>query len=573
MKAERLLEEIKSKIDIIEFISDYVNLKKSGQNYKGLCPFHTEKTPSFMVSQPKQIFHCFGCGVGGDAVSFLMKHDNFSFGEAIRYMAKKAGIPITDFSFDKESSAKRETILRINEDAMNFFMKNLQDSKTAAAYLKNRGLDNESISRFCIGYATGQRDGLLTYMRKMGHSEAFLKEAGLILADDRSGVSQKMYRDSFRGRIIFPIFNLRNDVIAFGGRVLDDALPKYINSPETEVFKKSDILFAINLAKDEIKKKGYAVIVEGYLDVIVCHQHDFRNAVAPLGTALTARQLHKLKSWTQKVVLVFDGDNAGISAARRSLAIVCENDFKAKVLLLPEGEDPDSFLRKNGSGPFKKMLADAVSLIYFILHTAKGDKTDAVKEALGMISAVKDLVIADELLRELADRSRVNESVLRNELDRIRKRPGVLAADGLGQAMKTMKREECLLLSAVIAFPEKAGYVLSKLSFEDLKDKTIKSIFCKISTLSDKFTAASLLDQADDEDKTLITELSLNPGFDAEHVDRNIEDCLQVLIQKDFEERQKEERQRLADSNEPHDVALHNALLKEKRRLVKRISS
>jgi DNA primase len=573
MKADRLLEEIKSKIDIVDFISDYVNLKKSGQNYKGLCPFHTEKTPSFMVSRPKQIFHCFGCGVGGDAVSFLMKHDNYSFGEAIRYMAKKAGVTITDFRFDKESSEKRETILRINEDAMKFFMKNMQDSKTAVAYLKNRGLNDDSISRFCIGYATGQRDDLLRHLIKMGHSEALLKEAGLLLADDRYGPSHKGYRDSFRGRIIFPIFNLRNDIIAFGGRVLDDALPKYINSPETEVFKKSETLFALNLAKDEIRKKGYAVIVEGYLDVIVCHQHDFRNAVAPLGTALTARQLQKLKSLTQKVVLVFDGDNAGLSAARRSLAILCENDFKAKVLLLPQGEDPDSFLRKNGSGPFKKMLADAVSLIYFILNTAKGDRTDAVKEALGMISAVKDLVIADELLRELADRSRVNESVLRNELERIKRRPGTLAGGGPVPAMKTLNREECLLLSAVIAFPEKAVYVLSKLSVEDLKDKTIKSIFCKIRDLSNKFTAASLLDQAEDGDKTLITELSLNPGFDAEHVDRNIEDCLQVLIQKDFEERQREERQKLADSNEPQDVALHNALLKEKRRLVKRISS
>ncbi|MCJ7484300.1 MAG: DNA primase, partial [Thermodesulfovibrionales bacterium] len=343
MKAGGLLEEIKSHIDIVEFISDYVALKKSGQNYKGLCPFHSEKTPSFMVSQTKQIFHCFGCAAGGDVVSFLMKHDNLPFGEALQYLAKKSGLKITDSAFDKNFSAKRQKILQVNEEAMKFYMGALRQSNTAMAYLEQRGISEDALTTFSIGYAPDQRNTLSLHLKKMGHSDSILMNAGLAVADGKG------CRDWFRGRILFPICNMRNDIVAFGGRVMDNALPKYINSPETEIFKKSETLYAINLSKDEIRKKGYALIVEGYLDAIMCHQHGFKNTVAPLGTALTSRHVHKLKSLTNRVVLVFDSDDAGVSAARRSLSILCETDIRAKVLLLPPGEDPDSFLRKTGS--------------------------------------------------------------------------------------------------------------------------------------------------------------------------------------------------------------------------------
>lgn len=559
MKAERLLEEIKSKIDIVDFISDYVQLKKAGQNYKGLCPFHSEKTPSFMVSQAKQIFHCFGCGIGGDVVSFLMKQENLSFGEAIRYIAKKAGIKITDFKFDKNLSERREKILRIQSEAMKFFIGNLKSSEPALAYLKNRGIDEISINIFHIGYATAERDALFKYLKKSGYIDSLIKDAGLAVADERSASGG---RDVFRGRIIFPIFNLQNDVIAFGGRVMDDSMPKYLNSPETEVFKKGETLFAINLSKDEIRKKGYAIIVEGYLDAIACHQYGFKNTVAPLGTALTLRHLQRLKLLTGKVVLVFDSDEAGISAAKRSLAILCECDFRAKVLLLPEGEDPDSFLRKKDSQLFEKMLSNTMTMIEFLLNTSKGDKIDTVREAIGMIASVKDLIIAGEMLRELAEKSRSNESDLRGELKKIKRRSGLHTADALRPDRTTLNREEYLLLSAVIAFPEKADNVLSRLNIEDLKDETIRSIFKKIKTSADKLDMNSLLNKSDDAEKALITELSLKPGFDLEHVDRNIDDCLRTLVQKRFEE-----RRRLAE--ESGSIALLDSLLKEKRRLIK----
>jgi DNA primase len=559
MKADKLPEEIKSRIDIVEFIADYVHLKKSGQNYKGLCPFHTEKTASFMVSPSKQIFHCFGCGTGGDVVSFIMKHDNLSFGEALRYLAKKAGIEIKDFAYDKNVSEKREKIFHINEEAMKFFTNNLKSSPTALSYLKKRGLDDESIRKFCIGYATEQRDDLYKYMQEIISHDFLLVNTGLVIADGKN------YRDVFRKRIIFPICNLKSDVVAFGGRVMDDSLPKYINSPETDVFKKSEMLFAINLSKDEIRKKDYAVIVEGYLDAIICHQYGFRNTVAPLGTALTARHIQKLKLLTKKAILVFDSDEAGIAAARRSLTILCANDFKAKVVFLPEGEDPDSFLRKKGDLPFKKMLSNAMSAIEFLLNTSRGDKIDTVKEALGMIASTNDLILADEMLGELADRSKIHETVLRSELEKIKKKPDVRTAEALKKPFTVSNREESLLLSAIIAFPEKTNSVLSRLTTRDFHDKTIASIFDKIRIMTGAVSIESLLDKADEQEKALITELSFNPGFDLEHVDRNIDDCLQTLRNKNFEERKK-----MAEKS--GDIVLLDSLLKEKRKHMKRLS-
>lgn len=556
MKFERLLEEIKTRIDIVDFISEYVQLRKSGQNFKALCPFHSEKTPSFMVSPSKQIFHCFGCGAGGDVVSFLVKYENISFNEALRNVAKKAGIDLHEFKFDREHTEKRERLFQINMEAMKFFIKNLEGSEVARTYLGKRGIDEESLKTFSIGYATGEKDGLVKYLKKMGYIDSIIKEAGLAVSDERGT------RDIFRERIVFPIFNNQNDVVAFGGRVLDDSLPKYLNSPETEVFKKGETLFGINLAKEEIRKKEYSLIVEGYLDTIICHQYGFRNTVAPLGTALTSKQLQRLKPLTGRIVLVFDNDDAGVAAAKRSMTILFENNFRAKVLLLPEGEDPDSFLRKKGSQPLKKMLSNAMSVIEFLIVTSKRDRIDTVREAVEMISNMKDLIIADELLLELSDRTRINETALREELKKIKKKVRTRGFGIAKQDKKIENKEEYLLLSTMISFPEKAGYILSRLDVEDLKDESVKSLFKKIKDLGDKLNAGSILDKADDEEKSIITELSLKPGFDLEHVDRNIDDCLQTITRKRFDEKRKQ-------AEESGDITLLNILLKEKRKLLK----
>lgn len=556
MKFEKLLEEIKTRIDIVDFISEYVQLRKSGQNFKALCPFHSEKTPSFMVNPSKQIFHCFGCGVGGDVVSFLMKLENIPFNEALHNIAKKAGIDLREFKFDKEHTEKRDKILQINREAMNYFIKNLKGSEKAKTYLRKRGIEEDSLKGFSIGYATAERDGLIKHVKKMGYSDSVIKEAGLAVSYEKGS------RDIFRERIIFPIFNNQGDTVAFGGRVLNDSLPKYLNSPETGVFKKGETLFGLNLAKEEIRRKGYSLIVEGYLDTIVCHQYGFKNTVAPLGTALTSKQLQRLKPLTGRIVLVFDNDDAGVAASKRSLTILFENNFRAKVLLLPEGEDPDSFLRKEGSQPFKKMLSNAMSVIEFLVVTSKSDKIDTVREALEMISNINDLIIADELLVELSDRTRINETALRGELKKIKKKTRTSISGIVKQDKKIENKEEYLLLSAMISFPEKADYVLSRLDVDELKVESVRSLFKKIKGLGDKLNTGSILDKADDEEKSMVTELSLKPGFDLEHVDRNIDDCLQTIAQKRFDEKRKQ-------AEESGDITLLNVLLKEKRKLLK----
>ncbi|MGQ9570878.1 MAG: DNA primase [Thermodesulfovibrionales bacterium] len=556
MKFEGLLEEIKNRLDIIDVVSEYVQLKRSGQNFKALCPFHFEKTPSFMVSPSKQIFHCFGCGIGGDIVTFVMKYENISFSEALRRVAKKAGIDLRELKFEKEDAEKREKIYQINKEAMKFFINNLKLSETSMTYLRKRDINEESIKNFFIGYAASERDSLIRHLKKRGYDDSIIKDAGLAASDEKG------IRDIFRERIIFPIFNTHNDVIGFGGRVLNNSFPKYLNTPETDIFKKGESLFGLNLAKEEIRKKGYSIIVEGYIDTIICHQYGFKNTIAPLGTALTPKQLLKLKQLTNNIILVFDSDDAGVSAAKRSLSIIFENNLRAKFLLLPEGEDPDSFLRKKGSQAFMKMVSDSMSLIEFLFLTSKQDKIDTTREALNMITHIKDLIIADELLVELSDRSRINEIALRDELKKLKKKARLPESKANKKDKRTENKEEYLLLSAIISFPEKVEYVLSRLDLEVLHNRTLRSLFEKIKNLGIRFNINSILDEADDEEKPIITELSLKPGFDPENVDKLIDDCLQVIAQKGFEEKMRQ-------AEESGDVTLLNLLLEQKRKLLK----
>lgn len=559
MNSDRLIEEIKSRIDIIDFISDYVQLKKAGQNYKGLCPFHPEKIPSFMVSPSKQIFHCFGCGIGGDIISFLMKHDNLSFNEAKKYIAEKAGIQLTEPRRDKKGSEKREKLLRIQNEALAFFKGHLKSSDFALTYLRGRGIDDISINRFGIGYAPKEQAALFKHLKEKGYTDSLIKDSGLAVPD------KEVCRDTFRGRVMFPICNMRGDIIAFGGRVMNDTLPKYLNSPETEIFKKGETLFAVNLSKDTIRKKGYAIIVEGYLDTIICHQYGFQNTVSPLGTALTVSQLQKLKVLTGQVIVIFDGDESGISAAIRALVILCECDFRARILLLPRGEDPDSFLRGQGKRALQKMLSKTMSIIEFLMKLSGKDKIDTVREALVMIAACKDLIMADEMVRELADRSGINESVLRSELQRMKKKEKQKRHEETIPFRAVKNIEEYLLLSAVMSFPEKIEEVISKLNIEDLREVPIKSLFEKIKVLGDKFDMNLLINEAPEDERSIIRELSLNPGFDLDHIDRNIHDCLLRLDQ-----RRLEERRNLIMAQEPDDAALHDSILKEKRKLIRK---
>ncbi len=554
MKTDRLLEDIKAKSDIVDFISSYVQLKKSGQNWKGNCPFHSEKTPSFMVSPSKQIFHCFGCGAGGDVITFVMKHENISFREAISLLAKKAGVPLPSEGTDKKAFQKYEKLRDVLSEAGRYYASKLKESPPAKAYVESRGIDRESVEIFGIGYAPPGWDNLLRHLRGSGCGDLLIREAGLAVQGNKG-----LY-DMFRHRIIFPITSMSGGVLAFGGRALDDSTPKYINSPETAVFKKSDTLFGLFTAKDEIRREGIVVIVEGYMDVIICHQFGFKNVVAPLGTSLTSGHIQKLRTLGSKPVLVFDGDAAGKAAARRALTLISRNNYAAKVLLLPDGEDPDSYLRRFGAESFRRLLNEARTLVDFLFSISHGEKVEIVREALTMISGVTDLLSAGEMLGELSERAGINESVIREEFKRM-KAAGIRTAAGVQRVFPSARKgEEYLLLSAVISFPEKSDYVFSRLNLDDIEDRIVVSLFRKIASLGVVRDIAQILDVADEEEREMITRFSVEPGFDLEHVDQSIEGCFRRM-----EKRKLDERLQLAQTS--GDPALANSLLIEKRSL------
>jgi len=557
MKSDRVLEEIKERIDIVDFISDYVQLRKSGQNWKGLCPFHSEKTPSFMVSPSKQIFHCFGCGAGGDVISFLVQYEHMPFPEALQVLARKAGIQLQTVKQDKKADEKGAQIRNALREASAHFAGKLKESRNAAGYIRKRGITEETAQLFRLGYAPAGWHNLLQYLKGKGYVDTIIREAGLAV------VGEKGMYDMFRDRIMFPIMGVQGDVIAFGGRAMDSSLPKYINSPETQVFKKSETLYGLFTAKEAIRQLERVFIVEGYMDVIICHQHGIRNVVAPLGTSLTSGHLQKLRRLTREAVVVFDGDAAGIAAARRALPLLCQNDCHARVLLLPDGEDPDSYLRKHGTESFSTLTEKAQSMIDFLFNVAKGRRSDAVREALTMIAELHDAIEAEQMLMELAGRSRITESTLREEFKKIKRvRPGERAVPAVPRPGAARFAEDRLLLSAVIAFPKKADDVLARIDLNTIRDVAAAALFRRIAAAPDRSDLASVLEGASEEERLLFTRLSVDPGFDTALVDRVIEDCFAKIEEKKFDER-------LHEAREAGDIHLINALLMKKKQSIK----
>jgi DNA primase len=558
MKTERLLDELRERLDIVDVISDYLELKHSGQNYKGLCPFHTEKTPSFMVSPEKQIFHCFGCGIGGNIVNFIMKYENLSFHESLKFLAKKAGIPLRASAFDRDQEGLRGKLLDILKETTRLFQENLRKSKTAYAYLRERGITDETIRLFSLGYAMRDWHLLSRALTKKGFPDPLLLQSGVVSS------GEKGIYDTFRDRIMFSIANTTGDVIAFGGRVMDDAQPKYLNSPDTPLFKKGETLYGLDLAKEGIRKKGYAVIVEGYFDVMVCRQYGFHHAVAPLGTALTQGHLQKLKRFTKKTVLVFDGDEAGKSAAKRSVPILLEQGFSAKILLLPHHDDPDSFLRREGDVPFSKLLSKSRSVIDFILNSSQKDKTETVHEALEIIASAADTIMREELISELSRKAGMSEAVIRERIKRSGKRTKEDRKEGRPSPQPSPSfrfDEEVLLLSAILAFPDRLESIVRMIPLEEFRNPTVRSIMQDLDRNRGE-RLDSILSSLGDEEKALVTGLTVCPGFDLEIVDKNIEDCIRKISMRKFDERNRQ-------AEGTADPELLNSLLLERRRFIK----
>ncbi|MBN2225506.1 MAG: DNA primase [Deltaproteobacteria bacterium] len=426
---ERTIDEIRDRTDILSLIGKYVPLKKAGRNFVGLCPFHAEKTPSFSVNPEKGIYKCFGCGKGGSAINFLMEIEGMSFVEAVRDLGNRCGVRIQPDSRTKERTDDRAAVLyTVNEDARAYFAENLKapEAKGAVAYLKKRGLDGETARLFQIGYAPAGWDGLISYFRHSARGEKVLVSAGLAVEGDRG-----VY-DRFRDRIIFPIRDHRERCVGFGGRIVGPGEPKYLNSPETPVYHKGEVLYGLDITREEIRKAGYAVVVEGYLDLIALFQAGVRNVVATLGTALTKEHLKRLKNYTREVVLLFDPDEAGMKAAERTLPLFGEGTIYAKAAVLPENLDPDDFVRKNGAAAFYEIVTAARDLFDFAVervftrHNLKtaGGISLALDESASIVGLIHKKADQDICIAKVTERLGVREESVREAVLRTVRKEG-----------------------------------------------------------------------------------------------------------------------------------------------------
>lgn len=423
--SESFLTELTERNDIVDVVSGYVRLgKKSGSNMFGLCPFHSEKTPSFSVSPDKQIYHCFGCGKGGGVINFIMEIENLSFPEAVEFLAKRAGMPIPEEENDRESR-KRSRMLSLNRDAARFFYAQLSTPQGGAArdYMAKRRIGPATAKNFGIGFAPDTWDSLEKAMREKGYTDFELFDAGLVRKGNKGG-----YYDTFRNRLMFPVIDVRGNVIGFSGRILGDGEPKYMNSPETLVFNKSRNLFALNLAKKS--KSGYIILSEGNIDVVSLHQAGFDSAVASLGTSLTPEQARLLSRYTNQVIIAYDNDGAGIKAAQRAIGILEKLDLKVKVLRMSGAKDPDEFIKLKGADAFRNLLESSENQIDYRLRsvTDKYDlsvdeqKVEFLKEASDLVARLPGSVERQVYAMRVASMSGVSADVVTKEVERRRKK-------------------------------------------------------------------------------------------------------------------------------------------------------
>ena len=369
--SDDIIEEVRQKNDIVDVVSQYVRLTRRGSTYFGLCPFHNEKTPSFSVTPGKQMYYCFGCGAGGNVYNFIMEYENYTFGEALKHLADRAGVELPKIEYSREVREKAEQraeLLEINKQAAQYYYYQLrtEGGKIGYQYLSGRGLSEETMRKFGLGYSDKFGGGLYTFLKSKGYSDERLRESGLFNVDERHG----MY-DKFWNRVIFPIMDVNNRVIGFGGRVLGDGKPKYLNSPETKIFDKSRNLYGLNIARTTRKK--YLILCEGYMDVISMHQAGFTNAVASLGTALTSGHASLLKRYTQEVLLLYDSDEAGIRAALRGIPILRDAGVNSRVVNLKPYKDPDEFIKNMGAEAFEERLGQASDSFMFRVSIAESE--------------------------------------------------------------------------------------------------------------------------------------------------------------------------------------------------------
>ena len=479
--SDDLIEEIRMRNDIVDVISGYVKLQRKGSSYFGLCPFNNEKSPSFSVSPSKQMYYCFGCGAGGYVFTFLMEYENLTFVEALRMLADRAGVELPQIEYSKEAKAQADlkaTLLEVNKEAAKYYYYQLrrESGRQGMDYLKGRELSDETINKFGLGYSDKFSNDLYRYLKNKNYSDEILRQSGLFNVDERKG----MY-DKFWNRVIFPIMDVNNRVIGFGGRVMGDAKPKYLNSPETKIFDKSRNLYGLNMARSSRKKN--LIICEGYMDVISMHQAGFNNAVASLGTALTSQQASLLKRYTDEVLIIYDSDEAGVKAALRAIPMLKTAGLSTKVINLKPYKDPDEFIKNMGKEAFQERLDHGMNSFLFELHAMEQQyemkdpqgKTDFFKETAQKLLRFEDEIERNNYIQAVADTYRIPPEDLRKMVNRMAMRGAgiqepIKPKSGLNRSHEkqdgyTMSQK--LMLTWMTSYPEIFGEVARYISPED----------------------------------------------------------------------------------------------------------
>lgn len=540
---DNILEDILSRTDIVELISSYIPLKHSGRNFKACCPFHHEKTASFTVSTDKQIYHCFGCGVGGNAFNFLMQYERMEFLEAVETLAQKTQIALpkkTDQASGNPNSVT-SMIYKINEASGVFYESVLNSPAGAAAkqYLLNRGLKPETIKLFKLGFATDKWDSLISHLRAKNINLGLLEKAGMVLKKDEGG-----YYDRFRNRIIFPVHDVKSRTIAFGARVLDKSLPKYLNSPETAVYVKGKNLYGLNLAKDAIRDNDCVAIVEGYLDFIMPFQEGFQNIVASLGTALTIDQIRTLKRYTSNIVMIYDPDTAGQIATLRSLDLLIDEGLNVSVVSLPQGLDPDTFVRKEGIEEFKNRVKQAENLIDYKLKIMKTrysckdaqGKARICAELLPTINKFKNDILKSEYIKKLSQELEVDEDALIKELNKFSPEKKYDLASKQPQRPIEASPTEKLLVKLMLEESELVNRIKDRIMPEDFQDKRMSKIVSTMFELishGEEVEINRVISSLDDtESSRIICESMFLPTIAADTKEKIVDECIHRLKHK-----------------------------------------
>jgi len=532
-------EEIKRIVDIVELIGQFVQLKRSGQSYMGLCPFHSEKAPSFTVSPSKQMFHCFGCKKGGDLFAFWMEYHRVSFPQALKDLAEKYHVSLPER--DPGTTGIKEAILRANEAAAAFFHHLLTKSgkgKAGREYLQTRGIPGEIIDEFKLGYAPEEWDALARALREKKIDPEIALQAGLLIPRKTEG-----HYDRFRNRVMFPIFDMRSQIVGFGGRVLDQSLPKYLNTPETPVFQKGELLYGLHVAFSRIRETGRVVIVEGYTDVLALIKHGFRGAVATLGTALTRDHIRKLKGYAREAVVLFDSDTAGTAAAMKSLSFFLDENMPARVMSLPDGEDPDTFVNKSGITAFQALLERSVPMFDFFIDRkmAEGGKeiehrVKVLEDIFPVLAELKSHVQRALYVKRLSEKLQVTEKALAAEYQKWASKSSPGGALSQPQEKKDAKRiDDVYLLNLLLHHPRTIPRI------RDLEWKSLVSdpvVIEIVSCILEKDAGTGAVDQEDllagllrEEPREVLREATVGPSiFTEEEVEKVLQDFKEKIL-------------------------------------------